>query len=383
MQHRSYLPSLEQEDLLKAALWEPSRALLHWHAFKAKVPFDDIDYGSSRLLPLVYKNLVAVAPDDPFMGRMKGIYRLTWAQNQRNLNQLTSVQKLFEENNIVLLLLKGGALTLSCYQDYGLRGMGDLDILIPPEKAELAISLLQSVGWKAQKHFNKIYIPIHHANAFTHNESGIEMDLHWHLIGQRCDKELGKLFWEHTPETKLGTTHCKTLQATDHLFHTLVHGTAWNTVAPIRWIADAYWLINHNEIDWDRLSKVSQKLQMVLPIRDTLHYLLERFEVKVPEKIISELKDYHCPPWQIKEYRAWNQQTRGFFGVLPLLWVRHSQANSTQSTLARSWGFIRYLKQWYGFDHSAQIPAHLIKKTIRKIKKNLQGRRFTTHSIGA
>ena len=67
-------PTWEQESLLKAALLQGEEAIKAWHKWKSRVDVDQLDPGSLRLLPLLYRNLRTHGVEDPLMNRFKGIY---------------------------------------------------------------------------------------------------------------------------------------------------------------------------------------------------------------------------------------------------------------------------------------------------------------------
>lgn len=365
-----YLPNPDQELLLKAALWDGPRALKNWQTFLNKVSFDDIDYGSSRLLPLVYKNLSPVAPQDPYMGRMKGIYRLTWAQNQRFLNRLAPIVHLFQENQIPTLLLKGGALTLTCYEDYGLRGMGDIDLLVPSEHATQAMQLLEQAQWEMKQEYQKLDTSMHHAAHYIDSTTKIDLDLHWHLLVFRSNDAADKLFWEKTSTCQFQDQTIPTLQPVDHLFHTLCHGAAWSNVAPIRWVVDATWLIRKGPIDWDRIVYLTEKLGFVGQFLDTLGFLREIMECPIPKEIIHRLERLPMDDWQKREY-AFMSQPRPFLGILPHLWLQNLKREETVSWPKRAMRFLPYIKRWYGFDHYHELLIFFMGKGLRKLKAPL------------
>jgi hypothetical protein len=66
-------PTPVQTLLLRAALARDDGAVTAWQEWKAAADLDHPDLGTIRMLPLVYRNLVARLPDDPLMGICKGI----------------------------------------------------------------------------------------------------------------------------------------------------------------------------------------------------------------------------------------------------------------------------------------------------------------------
>ena len=82
---QSAWPTAAQILLLHAGLGEQRDAVIAaWDAWRDSVDFENLDYGSHRLLPLLHRNLIHhQVPAHPWFGRMKGVHRHTWVRNQR------------------------------------------------------------------------------------------------------------------------------------------------------------------------------------------------------------------------------------------------------------------------------------------------------------
>ena len=82
----AWLPSPTQLLLLQASLWRGERAFSAWTEWRHREPdLDTLDEGSYRLLPLLYRNLGPELAGNPDAGRLKGVYRRSWAANQFGL----------------------------------------------------------------------------------------------------------------------------------------------------------------------------------------------------------------------------------------------------------------------------------------------------------
>src|SRR5262245_53419620 len=113
-------PAREQTLLLDAALLPFDAAWSAWQAWKTAVDFENgLDRGSYRLLPLVYRNLSRPGLEDPLLGRLKGVYRLTWYKNQFLFRTLAEVLRRLDAAGVPALVLKGASLTTLYYRDLG------------------------------------------------------------------------------------------------------------------------------------------------------------------------------------------------------------------------------------------------------------------------
>ncbi len=255
-------PSREQGLLLRAGLLKNRQALEAWQEWRSIIDIDDhLDDGSYRLLPLLYQNLKNHGVEDPFMNRLKGIYRLTWYKNQMLFHRNARLLNALRNSGIETLVLKGGALVPLYYKDYGIRPMADFDVLVHTDKVLQSIDLLEKSGW-IPKDFkpSEKYISQRYSHGFIDDE-GKEFDLHWHVLSECCSPDSDDDFWEGAISTEINGVSAYALNPTDQLLHVCVHGMKWDVVPTIRWISDAMIILNNTQIDidWDRLIAQARK----------------------------------------------------------------------------------------------------------------------------
>lgn len=82
----------------------------------------------------------------------------------------------------------------------------------------------------------------------------------------------------------------KTLNDADHLFHCCVRGLRWNSLSPIRWVADAH-ILNCAAEDLGRhlLLERTEAMQLVRLLREALHYLRETIKSLIPDFVFEPL----------------------------------------------------------------------------------------------
>lgn len=293
----SCFPSPTQTLVLKAALLHDERALEAWHTWTARVDIltDPIDGGSFRLLPLVYRNLTSLGADDASLARLRGIHRRTWCENQVRLRSLAHLLSRFQEAGIATLVLKGAALALRYYDDVGLRPMDDVDILVPWARVQESIDLLYRLGWREKPHrdirrVTRALLDVRHSWSFE-NKDGENVDLHWHALATSCFPGADDAFWHDAEPLLVNGVPTLTLNPTDALLHVCVHGSRWNALPPIRWVSDAWMIlqVSSNRIVWQRLLDLAEWLGATLPLRDSLGYLANTFEAPIPPEVVEQL----------------------------------------------------------------------------------------------
>ena len=361
---------------MRAALLQGNEATDAWYEWKSSVDVDRLDPGSLRLLPLLYWNLRTHGVKDPLMSRFKGVYRLTWYENQMLFHNMSTLLHSFHNAGIQTMTLKGAALTLLHYRDYGLRPMDDFDVLVQTEQASAAINLLSRLGWTPElrppEAFTETYVSVTKAYHFA-DPAGRVLDLHWHVLPECCHASADDDFWDGAVLTKIHDVPTHALNPTDQLLHACVHGAKWSPVPPIRWAADAMMIMrtSQSEIDWNRLIKQAQERRLILPLRDTLSYLRDVFDAPIPPAVLQSMQDMPVSEVERGEYKA---RTRSAELVGPLLglwlhYLHYSRLVSDASLQHKLIGFPRFLQHIWGADHLWQVPFYAILKGMPRIWK--------------
>ncbi len=373
----TFWPNETQELFLKAALLSDEDALKAWNDWNRRIDLHDIDGGSGRLIPQVYMRMKNLDPSHPYIPKMKGIYRYHWAKNQNLFSGIRPILKLLNEAGIPVLLLKGAALTLSHYHDFGLRPMQDFDILVPKEKALQAIDLFQTNNWhprylkfKAVKTFNSTFLNVYSAIGLANDrrQHG-ECDLHWTVC-----KGLEEAVWEFAKPLSWEGLSLHIPDPTEQLIHTCTHGAVYNLIPTFRWVSDSMTLLqNPAEIDWKRLIQNAQKYQLIMPMKKTLAYLAATFHAPIPQEVLIELQQIPANAQEIKTYEdneaAAPPQTRLQYWRknIRFLWDHHHNENP----FFRFITFPRFLQKFWGLNSIFELPFQILRSQFSFWKKNL------------
>lgn len=360
----NFYPNQDQKLLLQAALWQGETAIDSWQKWRKSVDIDDVDRESYRLLPLLYRNLSTHNVTDSYIGRLKGIYRRTWVENQVWFQQLGSILRSFQEAGIEIMLLKDAALNLYYYQDNGLRFINHLDFIIHPKDVLTAIKLLQNLGW-----ITKGQIPNPTAT-FSHfigleNKSKQYLSLRWHLFADGFDENAENEFWQGALPTQVSDFPVYVLCPTHQLFYTCGSEIFRNSVLPARQLADAAIAINSypDRIDWNQLIKLAQNYRVVLPLKTTLIKLYEILNVPIPATILQELKNLPISHLEKQEYQIFTGEK---ITVLARFKMRYFQyLRTTNNSKFNLFGFVSYLQYVWGLEKLWEVP---MQATIRSIK---------------
>ena len=337
-------PTSAQRLLLRAALLRGEEALTPWRQWTQAVDLDSLDAGSVRLLPQLYRSLEREGVRDPMMSRLKGVYRHAWYGNQIRLREAAAVLGELGRRGIEPMLLKGAALTLLHYRDFGLRPMEDVDILVRPSQWQAAVDAFTELGWRAKVPVTPRRAAASHAMEFA-DAHAWRIDLHWHLLPDSCWPRAEDELWERASAITLHGVQASVLDATDQLFHTCAHGVKWEHVSPLRWIADAAQILADPAvaIDWERLGRLADRFRLTLPLRDALTYLDDLLGLAVPRSTLAALDDATVSRSERREYRLRTRPASRVLGRLPEHWLRYRRLRRAPGGLGAI-TFVGYLQ---------------------------------------
>jgi hypothetical protein len=357
--------------LLRAALLDRDEASLAWHSWRLTNVIDELDGGSYRLLPLLYRNLQRHGIADPDMERLKGIYRQTWYRNRIALHAARGVLQALAAAGIETMVLKGAPLAIETYAEPGVRPMNDIDIMVPAPSAQRAASVLQKAGFRARRYPRGLgrAQEIFHALGFA-NEGGVGIDLHWYLIEECRHPGADDLFWEESHPLEIGGVPTRALSPTDQLLHVCAHGSRWDPVPPIRWAADAHVLISRNaeSIDWAHLVREARRRRLTLNIGGCMAYLREELDATVPEAVVEQLRRSRTSRLERWEYRELGDQN-----TLPWMIARYV-TRYLRLSAGRPWwkqarDFPAYLQEMWDIESTWSLPADAVRRVMKHARQ--------------
>ena len=368
-------PTRQQELLLRASLLQGKKAIDSWYEWKSNVDLDQLDPGSSRLIPLLYKNLHLHKVNDSLVARFRAAYRLTWYKNQLLFHNVATLLRSFQSAGIQTMILKGAALISLYYKDYGLRPMGDYDILIHTEQIGEAIDLISELGWKNKSKspnaFTNKYISSRHAYELS-DAAGMKLDLHWYAFPECCSLNMDREFWNSAVVTQICNVKTCTMNPTDQLLHICVHGVEWKPEASLYWIADAMKILNTSqlEIDWTRLIKIAHKLRLILPLRYALTYLRNALDAPIPLATLTTIEEIPVSKIERMEYRIRTCRPKSLWLALAkmsLYQMRISGLANNTGRYNQMIAFISSLLHTWGPRRICKLMSYAFIKFIRRL----------------
>lgn len=289
---RNTLPTHPQSLLLAACLREPPFASVAWRDFVAVVGdpkrfFELNGTGLKGLLPFVESRLAENGID---AGRSFHTYArvalVREALRSRIYQEiLGGVLSAFDRNAVSSVLLKGGAVSATVYPQPSRRHNHAIDLWVAAEAMSRATSALEAVQFVRE-------VPgpgaVSHRR-FRHS-SGLELALHskpFYL--PHFDLPLEEVVGR-SQSIGMGEISARVLSPEDCLVHVLGHSVYSRSRPNLRWVCDAYYLIQNNpKLAWNVVVETATRAGLALPIVVPLRWLRDNLSVPIPEQILDEL----------------------------------------------------------------------------------------------
>lgn len=295
----------------------------------------------------------------------------------------TGVLKLFQQNNIPILVLKGPFLSLQMYGDFAMRQSRDLDIACKLEDFPRACVCLQNFGWQRDVTEtsltplqNEKFLRYEHHASFMHPKFGDYLELHWGYEYE--DKEQIQNWWQHSTTEQWQGFAYQTMRPDDLIFFLCQHGSSHVWIR-LKWLGDLARLQCMGKISWDecigkatsqkrrhvllatrellrifyRIEQNSGESQTHIPsililwplkaivrreitnrLRDVFHNLLYRWHISLGRNTVETIKYFS---YSRQDYLYLSLRDKFFWLYLPLrplLWLaRHAPAATRQQSL--------------------------------------------------
>ena len=282
------LPDVSHQLLLRAALVEQAEACRAWEQWRAAGGnIDSVDAQTFHLLPLVYRSLEASGVADPDLARLKGVYRHAWTANQQRAHRTALALDCLRREGIPTMVLGGAAVSVSHYRDLGVRRLDDSAVLVPPDDAERALSVLRACGWSMRARIEPRRV-LRSAHATTLVQpSGDQLLLHWRVLPESIDD---KDFWSAAVNAEVAGVATLVPGPAQQLLHACAHDEFFPV--SLRWVADAGVIIRSAgaTIDWARLVVGANGREVALRVSTALSVLVGLLGTPIPHAVISELQ---------------------------------------------------------------------------------------------
>lgn len=232
--------------------------------------------------------------------------RLLRAESLNEAARFALYRRVFQQINALLstaaiphLWLKGIVLAQTVYPAPHTRHMDDLDILVPVERCEEVISLLQQAGFRLVTVEQELFAHEKIEPTLTNHHFVLEggpsylvpVELHYRLFGvhaQHLEQAALAWFWSHTDAI---APRVSGLDAETQLLHLSAHIMIQHGETDF-WLSrylDIHLLVTHCSLDWDAVVRAAEHLGWSYSLIRTLRTTQCYFNTPIPDAVWERL----------------------------------------------------------------------------------------------
>jgi len=247
-----------------------------------------------RVVPFAYRHL---QPFDEYVpAHVKQVLReeagAEFARNISALEDIRSITELFREEGIEVLFIKGVPFMLDVYVDMGLRGFGDIDVLVKDfRKAE---KVLKRKGFKPYE--NRGVFNSYRSQRLYTLDGKVYLDVHVDFMGRRLHNRIlnidKKRIWEGKREVNSEGVSVYTLDVPHTLLYGCMHLSIQHGFLGLIWYVDIHEFINKygDMIDWDDIRELARSYRILRPVYYCLLFTKRMLGTPVPDNVLESME---------------------------------------------------------------------------------------------
>jgi hypothetical protein len=258
-----------------------------------------------EVFPLLYAGLRALGfpgVPDPVRSEWTTIFSFNAIRTELLTQEVARILRLLGDAGIPVVPLKGVALGESLYGDPALRGLADIDVLVPATHAAEAFRLLQSAGYESefiQPRLLDLALRYGKHCILTRQDSmrTYPLELHYGLLwGGQLERELLAEVWSDAERKSYQGVPAFALSAEWEFLYLAVHAAQHGWLS-LKWYADLDRLLCRGMIDWKKVNEKAKRLGWQAAVQSSLAACASLFDTPV------ELAFASAPPSQLRVSR--------------------------------------------------------------------------------
>ncbi|MGD8465145.1 MAG: nucleotidyltransferase family protein [Anaerolineae bacterium] len=348
---------------LLEGLWAPRR--MQWPA-QPRWPelFEAAQHhGVQQLLWSVLQERTGAAPEW-VRDRAKQSHYQVAAVNALRIRELGHILSSLSTVGNPPLLLKGAALAETLYGNQFPRPVGDFDLTIRPEDAQVYRAAICQLG----------YVPRiaeigPGPDLVYHNQQGFDwpdrtrapIEIHWHLLDTLYYMRQIPMdwFWAQTDTMHLAGHPVRVLRPEANLLYLPAHLAFHHRYHGLRWYVDLALLIHEygDTLDWDAVVAQARAFELLLVIRETLDRLAAYWPSLTLDEPRRKLHDPAPTAFEGKLFRLLASEPRS---LAKIVYANLISLPNLTAVLGYLWRIAfpqrSYMAQSYGLEHVWQLP---------------------------
>ena len=356
----SFWPTPRQLLILRAISADDAEAGEAWEQLRPRLELERLELGSFELMPLLFRRLEDIAPADPLLAKLAGIYRKTWYTNQLELSRVVPALAALVEAGAAPLVVNGWELVVAYYRDRGVRAVRGLEVLVSPSRADAAEHVLRSAGWQGASP-GGTRLP-RRAQSTRLMRDGAVCVLHRELFDDFAQAAAATVCaGEGAVAVRLDGVEVRMLAPADEFLSICLSGARARSWPDVRWLADALQISRTASLDWQRVVSQARLLGASLRLESALLYLRDSLSHGVPPEVLSEIARGEANRRE-RMAHALDSWRGGATGLAPQSLSRYLRATAGESPFHAAARLPAFLRDEWGLRHRRSVPVAVAAK---------------------
>lgn len=260
--------------------------------------WDDVLWQSRRhsVIPYAYHSLKETSASfvpGKYAQIFKDSFNNRHAKNNEALKELIKILKLFEQQGIKNIVLKGPYLAEKIYARPDMRAYSDIDILVQKQDVQRCQQIFSQMEFEQvlvnDDLFDKQGRTQHHFQ-----KSNVMIDLHWEPLNNKWYPNVSSFFrenvWEEARKTPFHTTITWELSYEVLLIYQCVHLSIHHKFEKLIWFKDVDSILRSAKIDWASFVEKIKRYNLTTFCYYSLLFTKHLFSSPVPHKVLEDIK---------------------------------------------------------------------------------------------
>ena len=251
-----------------------------------------------RAASIVWRQLQRLGSIEPPSARDGGLRQLATFSAARMLHLehvLHEILATLAGRGIEALLLKGAGLAYTAYASFADRPMGDIDVLVLPDRAEEAWSLFRAQGWtwpSAQWPRERYSAHQHLPPLIQQSAGGARLEIHRDLLPGHGFRLATDAVWARARRVPANDRVVLVPHPVHQLLHVCVHfawshGMQWGTWRALRDVAA---ITQRDDFAWSEFIDLARESRAVTCCFWTLRLTQRLADTEIPEHVLAALR---------------------------------------------------------------------------------------------
>lgn len=204
-------------------------------------------------------------------------------------SEMESISKLFHDNSIRLIHLKGPILAKELYGDLSLRTSGDLDVIVPISDLEKVDQLMLSLGYEKDELETILndWKWRHHHIGYYHSKRKIKVEVHWRLNPGPAKEPSFEELWTRKRTSTISASPVNYLSKEDLFLFLVSHGArhGWSR---LRWLIDIRQMLNNN-FEWYKAKPLLEKFHFIQIAEQAMLLCLNLLNLSMDDALLKRI----------------------------------------------------------------------------------------------